>query len=94
MVAHGPFDWSGGNADHIRRHGVEPHEAEEAVEDPCRVRAGAYRDKGEARRGYVGATARGRLLVVVLTRRAGGVRVVTAREATKHERRRYRRRRP
>ena len=88
------FDWDAANVEHVRRHGVEPHEAEEALGDPQRLHADAHRQAGEPRRMFIGATTRGRTLTVVVTRRSARIRVVTARDASERERRRYRRRRP
>ena len=84
------FDWDDANADHIARHGVAPEEAEEAVTDPRRVRLDTYSTPCEIRRGYIGRTSANRLLAVVLTRRKGRFRVVTARNATQIEQRGYR----
>jgi len=83
------FDWDDANVEHIRRHRVEPGEAEEALLDPRRMAAPAYRWAGESRRAHLGATRRGRVLMVVITRRDTAVRVVTARDASPRERRRY-----
>jgi hypothetical protein len=86
------FDWDDENANHIAEHGVTPEEAEEAVTDPRRARAPAYRTATEQRLAYLGASTAGRVLYVVLTRRAGRLRVVTARDADRQEKRRYRER--
>ena len=51
----------------------------------------AYDAAGEARRAVIGATDAGRILFVVFTRRRSTVRVITARDATPAEKRRYRR---
>ena len=88
----GHFDWTGGNAAHVRRHGVEPFEAEEALLDPRRLRRAAYQVDTEQRRAYIGSTAAGRVLVVIVTRRRGRLRVISAFPAGTEERR-YRRRR-
>ncbi|MGH3086677.1 MAG: BrnT family toxin [Rubrobacteraceae bacterium] len=78
MDSGGLFDWDEGNEEHIARHGIEPYEAEEALLDPKRV-------------GTIGATAAGRILAVVFTRREGKTRPIMARNATDKEKRRYRR---
>lgn len=78
--------------DHIARHDVDAEEAEEAATDPDRVAAPVYRaQNGERRQAVTGKTEGGRILTVVLTRRGGLFRVVTAREANVSERRAYRR---
>ncbi|MGI8688673.1 MAG: BrnT family toxin [Thermomicrobiales bacterium] len=78
-------DW---NKEHIARHGVEWDEATEAVRNAAfmtRGRGGTYQ--------LVGQTDPGRFLAIVLAPRGQDVYyVVTAREATRDERRRYRRR--
>ena len=84
------FDWDDENSDHVRRHGVEPEEVEEAVTDPRRLGVAAYNTAREVRRGMLGATSAGRVLAVVLTRRAGRVRIITARDADGAEKKRYR----
>ncbi len=81
------YDWDDGNVRHIARHGVEPYEAEEAVEDPRRASVSA---RG-GRAGAIGMTLDGRLLVVILEMRSRKRRVVTTRDATNRERRIYRR---
>lgn len=86
------FDWDDANTEHIARHAVAPEEAEEAVTDPDRVGAPAYRaQNGERRQAITGKTEDGRLLTVILTRRDERFRVVTARDASESERRGYRR---
>jgi uncharacterized DUF497 family protein len=85
------FDWDEENAGHISRHGVSPDEVEDALLDPDRIGAVAYGLGGERRWAYVGSTAPGRTLLVVVTHRRRRLRVVTARDATERERRQYRR---
>ena len=85
------FDWDEANERHLARHGVTPEEAEEALTDPRRLGAPAYDIEGELRRAFLGATTDGRVLFVVTTLRRGSVRVITARDATLAQRRRYRR---
>lgn len=81
------FIWDDDNLEHIARHGVEYWEVEEAC-------SGRYlllkAEKGK--RIILGQTISGRYLFVVLVQRAQGlVRVITARDMTQRERRRYRR---
>lgn len=86
------FSWDDANIDHIARHGITPEEAEEAVTDPRAIPTKSYRGPtGEPRNALVGQTSAGRYLAVVLTRRASLLRVVTARDATSSEKRRYKR---
>jgi uncharacterized DUF497 family protein len=85
------LEWDEANEAHIARHGVTPEEVEEALTDPRRIGASAYNTEGEQRRALLGATADGRVLFVVYTRRGAKLRVVAARDATAVQRRRYRR---
>ena len=85
------FEWDEANEEHVAYHNVTPEEAEEALTDPLLVTATARRAVREPRWAVVGATEAGRILFVVFTRRRGAIRVVTARDATRAEKRRYRR---
>ncbi|MBA3552183.1 MAG: BrnT family toxin [Actinobacteria bacterium] len=87
-----PFDWDEGNEEHVRESGVEPYEAEEAVLDPGRANTDAYNVGRERRWALLGATEDGRRLFVVYTHRRDLVRVISARDATPREKRRYRKR--
>ena len=84
------FDWDESNVAHVREHGVEPGEAEDAVLDPRRIGAPAYNLGSERRWALLGTPEGGETLFVVYTRRRGRIRVVTARPATNQEKRRYR----
>ena len=71
------FDWDGANIAHIARHAITPAEAEEVVSGaslPLETEERA----GEERHAELGATARGRLLIVAWTWRRRKIRVVTA----------------
>ncbi len=83
------FEWDDANIDHIARHGVTTEEAEEALLVRRRVGVPTFRVASERRRAILGRTEEGRYLVVVYTIRHEQVRVVTARDATRGERRRY-----
>jgi uncharacterized DUF497 family protein len=84
-------DWDEFNIEHIARHNVCPNEAEEALLDRNRVSIESNTRNGERRWVILGKTYGGRLLVVVFTRRGEQIRVVTARNATSSEKRRYKR---
>ncbi|MFA5787648.1 MAG: BrnT family toxin [Actinomycetota bacterium] len=84
------FDWDEHNEAHVREHGVELTEVEQALSDPDRIGAAAYRGTDERRWAYLGATEGRRVLFVVYTRRGRHICVVTARDATEREKRRYR----
>ena len=82
------IEWDEESVDHIARHSVEPEEVEELLARRHlwhRGRAGRYV--------ALGRSVAGRYLMAVLARRASGVyRVVTARDMTDWERKRFRKR--
>ena len=86
------FDWSGGNAEkNWKRHGVAPLEAEQVFlnapllwgDDP------AHSEK-EQRFYALGLTDEGRELFIAFTMRVRRLRVVSARDMSRKERRAYR----
>jgi len=88
-LVNGPFlfDWDEDNIEHIARHQYSCEEVEEVFAVPFRLektRDGRYVASGQ--------TDAGRVTAVVFERFPGRrIRVVTAREMTARERRRYRR---
>ncbi len=85
------FEWDGNKADaNLKKHGVAFEEAITVFYDPL---AATFEDPdhsaGEARYLTVGYSARSRLLVVYHTERRGAVRIIGARRATPHERKRH-----
>ncbi len=71
------FEWDRNNLRKIRAHGIRQEEAEQALlNDPIAI----YEQEVEAeiRFIYYGETDSGRLLALIVTERAGRVRVVTA----------------
>jgi uncharacterized DUF497 family protein len=81
------FDWDYGNIHKLDDHRVTVEEAQEACLDPDRKPASAYSVGGERRRALLGATESERILRVVYTQRSGRIRVISARAATRDERR-------
>lgn len=80
------FDWDETNTEHIFRHRVEPVEVEEAFASPhllLRAR--------EGRKILLGRTEAGRYLTIAFVVRDGVARVITARDMSEAERRRFRR---
>jgi uncharacterized protein len=76
------FEWDEANIGHLARHSVLPREAEQViVNDP--VDLGMEIVEGEERSLSLGATAQGRVLLVVTTWSEDRVRVVTAFETIK-----------
>ena len=85
------FEWDEHNSEHIRRHGVEPADVEEAMRDPDRRPIPAHQPRdGERRYGLTGKSEAGRTITVIFVRRSGRIRVITARDADASERRSYR----
>jgi uncharacterized DUF497 family protein len=83
------FEWDQDNEEHIARHGITSGEIEEIFYGRVYVKRA-----GGKRYTVLGRTARGRPVMVVLLRQAGGlVRVITARDMVDRERRLYGRRR-
>ncbi|HET6372578.1 MAG TPA: BrnT family toxin [Candidatus Polarisedimenticolia bacterium] len=85
------FEWDPAKAQaNQRRHGVSFHEAASVLEDHL---SATFPDKthseGEARFVTIGASKRGQLLVVAHTERAGAIRIINARRATRREREFY-----
>ena len=77
------FDWDDVNVGHIAEHQVLPEEAEEVIlGDP--LDAGFDVVDGEERWSFLGETAEGRILRVVMTLRGERMRVITAFEPEKH----------
>ena len=82
------FEWDPDKAArNLRKHGVSFDEATTAFGDPSSVTVfDPDHSEEEERFLLLGTTFAGRLVVVVHTDRAGAVRVISARMATRHER--------
>jgi len=85
------FVWDADKADANRRkHGVEFDDATTVFGDPL---AGTFLDPdhsiGELRLITVGKSSTGRLLVVSHTENSAEIRIISARPATAHERKKY-----
>jgi uncharacterized DUF497 family protein len=88
------FDWDEAKAQtNAIKHGVTFEEASSVFADLLGV---IFLDEdhsnGESREILVGHSALGRLLVVCFTERPQAIRIISARSATRHERRDYERR--
>lgn len=82
------FDWDESNARKIRdRHGVRPSECEEVFSNAPRVVADPRHSTTELRYVAFGETRTGRQLAIAFTVRAARIRVVTARDQSRKERR-------
>ena len=85
------FDWDLSKArENLLNHGISFEEATTLFGDPL---AGTIPDpdhsEGEARFLTIGVTANGRLIVVSHTEEGDTIRIISAREATAHERKQY-----
>ena len=85
------FSWDRGKAEaNLEKHGVSFEEASTAFGDPLSL---TVHDPGhsddETRFVLVGLSFTGTLLVVVHSERKEGIRIISAREATRRERRDY-----
>ncbi len=84
-----PFEWDTENVSHIARHRIEADEAEAVLDNRPLI----LRTDDDKYLAY-GPTDEGRLLLVVFIRKPGPlVRVITSRDLTDAEKKRYRRRR-
>ena len=86
------FEWDPQKAaSNVRKHrGVSFEEALTAFADPLSVTvADPDNEEGEQRWLLIGTSARGRAIVVVHAERGENIRIISARNATKHERREY-----
>jgi uncharacterized DUF497 family protein len=80
------FEWDERNIEHVGRHGFHPDEVEEVFAEECATRKG----RGSLYLAY-GKTFAGRYTLVVHRRLPGRrIRVITARDMTKQERRLWR----
>ena len=86
------FDWHGGNAEkNWKSHGVSPLESEQAFFNrPLFVSNDITHSKHEKRFYVLGQTDEGRELFVAFTMRGKQIRVISARDMNRKERRMYR----
>jgi uncharacterized protein len=82
------FEWDAAKADaNLRKHGVTFEEAASAFADPLSITiADPLHSEGEGRFVLLGRSHAGRLLVVVHVERGDSIRVISARAATRKER--------
>ena len=84
------FQWDAGNSGKNReRHGVIDGEAEQVFFNRPVMVAAAKSVGNESRYAAMGRTAAGRLLTVVFTIRETRIRVISARDMSRQERREY-----
>ena len=85
------FEWDPAKAaENLQKHGVTLEEAIDVFRDPlARIHPDPGSSVGEVREIIVGNSLRARLLLVSYTERKGRIRLISARPATKHERKDY-----
>ena len=83
------FEWDEAKARlNVEKHGITFHEAAEAFLDPF-CRGGDASAGGEKRDFLVGYSLSQRLLLVIHTERSNVIRIISARPATRAERKQY-----
>jgi uncharacterized DUF497 family protein len=87
-VVHGDFEWDADKAAaNLEKHGVAFEEAASALGDPRSLDfADSLRPENLV---TLATTPFGRILYIVSTERDRRIRIISARDATRHERRRY-----
>lgn len=86
----GGFEWDEGNLEHIKKHHVEAKECEEAFfNKPLLVLKDEIHSQSEERLQALGLTKGGRMLFMVFALRSGKVRVISAKDQNKKERKIY-----
>lgn len=84
------FEWDHGNLEHIRRHDVNYKECEEVFfNKPLRMNKDEMHSQIEERLQVLGKTNKERLLFIAFTVRRDKIRVVSARDQNKKERKNY-----
>jgi uncharacterized DUF497 family protein len=85
------FEWDATKAaSNLKRHGVSFIEATTTFQDPlARIHSDPDHSASEPREIIVGHSSAGQLLVVSFTYRGGNIRLISARPATRRERRDY-----
>jgi Uncharacterized protein conserved in bacteria len=76
-------------AANVRKHGVSFADAEGVLNDPLALTIEDPDVRGERRYAAIGLGSAGELLVVIYTERVGEYRLISARRATRKERRAY-----
>lgn len=85
------FEWDKHNSEHIRiKHKIEPGECEQLFFNiPLTIKPDTAHSQTEERHFALGKTNEGRMLVVVFTIRNRKIRIITARDANKKEKKNY-----
>ncbi len=85
------FEWDVDKAKaNAAKHGITFEEAQTVFNDPLMITyPDVYHSIGESREIAIGESIMGTLLVIAFTERDDRVRIISAREATGHERKEY-----
>ncbi len=85
------FEWDASKArTNLLKHGISFEEAATVFyDDLARIEDDADHSMGEERELIFGRSAEARFLLVSFNERGNSIRIISARKATKHERRRY-----
>lgn len=84
------FEWDKGNLEHIKKHNVFKEECEEAfLNKQPEVTEDETHSQIEERYRVFGQTDRGRMLFMIITIRNNKIRVISARDQNKKERREF-----
>ena len=86
------FEWDKGNLGHIRKHDVDYRECEETfLNKPLIVNEDETHSQAEERFRVYGQTNKNRLLFMIFTIRNNKLRVISARDQSKKERKEFQR---
>jgi uncharacterized DUF497 family protein len=84
------FDWDKGNLEHIKKHKVDYIECENVFSnEPIIITEDSKHSKVEKRYRVYGKTNRSRYLTIIITLRGDKIRVISARDQGKKERKEY-----
>ncbi len=84
------FEWDKGNLDHIKKHNFEYKECEQIFySKPLLISKDKSHSQIEIRYKVLGRTKKGRQSLIIFTLRERGVRVISARDQNKNERKVY-----
>ena len=85
------FEWDNGNrGKNFKRHGVTDEECEEVFfDEQKKIMKDALHSDAEDRSILIGKTARARVLFVVFTIRGNNIRIISARDCSRKEKKLY-----
>lgn len=84
------FEWDKGNLEHVKKHHVSKEECEEAfLNKEVIVTEDIIHSQTEERYRIYGQSDNGRLLFIIITMRENKIRVISARDQNKRERKEF-----